>query len=113
MRETYAMATKSSETIRVLEDHVSVRKFRPDPVAPECLELILRAACRAPTSSNLQAYSLVLVNDTGTRGQLAGLAGNQKHVNDAPVFIAVCAVLSKAEQASSPHAATFHLTTLQ
>src|SRR5215472_1593597 len=89
-----------TETIRVLNEHVSIRNFRPDPIPTETTELILRAACRAPTSSNLQAYSLIVVQDPGARAQLAAIAGNQKHVLEAPVFVAICADLSKAAAAS-------------
>jgi FMN reductase (NADPH) len=111
--EENATPGKKTETIRLLEDRVSVRKFRSDPVSPEMLEWILSAACRAPTSSNLQAYSLVVANDPATRAALAELAGDQKHVVSAPVFIAVCADLSKVEDACARHGLVFRGDTLE
>jgi nitroreductase len=104
---------QASDTIRILENRVSVRRFRPEPVPPETIERILSAARCAPTSSNLQAYSLVLVNDPPTRAQLTALAGHQKHVSDAPVFIAVCADLSKADDACSRHQVAFQGDTME
>ena len=44
---------------------------------------ILNAACRAPTSSNLQAYSLIVVRNSDVRKQLSMLTGNQQHVAEA------------------------------
>ena len=98
---------EKSETLRLLESRVSVRAFRPDPVPDELLATVLRAACRAPTSSNIQAYSLVVIRDVETRRELSVLAGNQAHVAETPVFLAVCADLSRARRACELHGKPF------
>ena len=49
--------------IKSLMAHRSIRKFKAKTVAPEVLELILRAGIRAATAGNLQLYSLVVVDD--------------------------------------------------
>jgi len=77
--------------IDVLGGRASVRDFSDAEVPDAMLERILRAARQAPTSSNLQAYSFVVVRDPAAKAKLAALAGNQKHVVDAPVFVAICA----------------------
>ncbi|HEX2687811.1 MAG TPA: NADPH-dependent oxidoreductase [Kofleriaceae bacterium] len=97
----------SSETLRVLEDRASVREFTADFVEDELVMTILRAACRAPTSDNLQAYSFIVVRDPDRRAELARLAGNQRHIAEAPVFIAVCADLSRIARACEMHEASF------
>jgi FMN reductase (NADPH) len=94
---------EKSETIRVLESHVSIRKFRSEDVADDLLMAVLRAACRAPTSSGLQAYSLIVIRDVETRRQLSVLAGNQAHVAETPVLLAVCADVSRARRACEMH----------
>jgi len=98
---------EKSETVRLLESRVSVRKFSPDPVSDEVLSIVLRAACRAPTSSNIQAYSLIVIRDVETRRELSILAGNQAHVADTPVLLAVCADVSRARRACELHGRPF------
>jgi nitroreductase len=44
-------------------DHRSVRKFKPDRIAPDLLDLILAAGTRAATAGNLQRYSFVVVDE--------------------------------------------------
>jgi|ERR1035438_397080 nitroreductase len=94
---------EKSETIRVLESHVSVRKFRPEAVPDDLLMTVIRAACRAPTSSGIQAYSLIVIRDAERRRILSGLAGDQAHVAETPVLLAVCADLSRARRACEMH----------
>jgi FMN reductase (NADPH) len=93
----------TSETIEVLHNRVSVRAFKPDPVPEAQIEAVLRAALRAPTSSNIQAYSVVVVRDAESRRLLSVAAGNQAHVADAPVFLAFCADLTRIEGAMHRH----------
>lgn len=98
---------EKSETIQVLEAHVSVRKFRPDAVPDDLLMTVLRAACRAPTSSGIQGYSIVVVRNPERRRELSVLAGNQAHVAEAPVVLAVCADLSRPRRACEMHGLPF------
>jgi FMN reductase (NADPH) len=49
--------------ITSLMNHRSIRRFKPRPVEPENLELILQAGIRAPSAGNLQSYSFVVVDD--------------------------------------------------
>ncbi|MBT3535088.1 MAG: hypothetical protein HN478_14500 [Rhodospirillaceae bacterium] len=86
-----------SETIDLLNNRVSIRKFKSDPVPEDLVDQVLRAAFRAPTSSNIQSYSVVMVQDPDTREKLATLTGNQRHVVEAPVFVAFCADLTRIE----------------
>ena len=95
-----------SETIDLLNNRVSVRNFKDDPVPEALVDQVLQAAFRAPTSSNIQSYSVIIVHDPAIREQLAVLTGNQKHVVQAPVFLAFCADLTRIEQAMSRHGHT-------
>mgnify|MGYP005730325015 FL=1 len=88
------MTRASSETIDVLNRRVSVRRFRDEPVSDTLVDEILMAAFRAPTSSNIQAYSVIKVKEPSTRERLAAVAGGQQHVIDCPVFLAFCADMS-------------------
>lgn len=106
MRTLYP-AIAETGTIRVLSAHASVRKFRPELPSDETIRMILNAACRAPTSSNLQAYSFVVVRNAEVKRRLSVLTGNQRHVAEAPIFIAVCADLSRVAVACEMHGRKF------
>ncbi len=96
----------SSETIALLNNRVSVRKYKTDPVPEALIDEVLNAAFRAPTSSNIQSYSVIVVHDPAIREKLAVLTGNQKHVIEAPVFLAFCADLTRIEHALAKHGHT-------
>jgi nitroreductase len=98
--------TYTSETIRVLHNRVSVRKYKDQPVTNDAVEAVLRAAFRAPTSSNIQSYSVIVVRNPDTLAKLAAIAGNQRHVAVAPVFLAFCADMTRVEQAMKMHGHT-------
>jgi len=85
--------------IDLIHQHRSVRKYTSDPVPAEMIETIVAAGQRASTSSNLQTYSVVVVTDAEKRRRLAELCGNQKHIAQAPVFMAWCADLYRLERA--------------
>ena len=89
----------TSETIETLLARVSVRRFSDQPVAEETIDAVLRAALRSPTSSNIQACTVIKVRGRQAKEALAALAGNQKHVAECPVFLAFCADLTRIEAA--------------
>jgi len=93
----------TSETIEVLHNRVSIRKYSDEPVTEAQVEAILRAAFRAPTSSNIQAYSVIVVRDPAVKAKLAELTGNQKHVAACPVYLQFCADLTRMEAAMKRH----------
>ncbi len=49
--------------IDCLLNHRSIRKFKPDPIPDETVNLILQAGTRAASEGNLQAYSFVVVDE--------------------------------------------------
>lgn len=82
-----------------INQHATVRNYKPDPIPRQWIETIVIAGQRAATSSNLQAYSAIAVTDAQMRNELAHWCGDQQHIIDAPVFIAWCADLSKLDRA--------------
>lgn len=99
MNRTPAAGPCRSETVDLLHNRVSVRAFTAAAVDDALLETVLSAAFRAPTSSNIQAYSVIVVRDQARKDRLAVLTGNQRHVREAPVFLAFCADLTRIERA--------------
>ncbi len=98
-QDTGARNPTTSETIQPLERRVSVRRYVDAPVDERTIEAVLEAAFRAPTSSNIQAYSVVVVRDPGVKERLSAVTGNQRYVRETPVFLAFCADLTRIEHA--------------
>lgn len=93
------------ETLEAIRTRRSVRKFSDQPVEPEKLTAVLEAVRQAPSWSNLQCWSLVVVTDQAAREKLSelsfvesffsvyGYKANpaQKGIAQAPVVIVACA----------------------
>jgi FMN reductase (NADPH) len=88
----------TTPTLDLIHQHASVRRYKPDPLPASVIEAVVAAGQRAASSSNVQAYSVVAVTDAAKRRRLAELCGNQKHVAEAPVFLAWCADLARLER---------------
>jgi nitroreductase len=84
-----------NDTIALLLSHRSVRGYRPDPLPEGTLETLVAAAQSAATSSNLQTWSVVAVDDPAVRKELAEVAGNQKHIEQCPLFLVFLADTSR------------------
>lgn len=88
------------ETIDVLMRHRTVRAFDARPLPEGTLQTLVAAAQSAPTSSNLQAWSVVAVTDPARRATLAGLAAGQAQVRDCPLLLVFIADLSRLDRVS-------------
>ncbi|HBZ02079.1 MAG TPA: hypothetical protein DEO84_12245, partial [candidate division Zixibacteria bacterium] len=87
-----------TEILTLLSSHRSIRKFKSDPIAEQLLGEIINSARQAPTSSNLQAYSIVVVKDLDKKKRMAQLAGDQPWIESCPVFLVICPDLFRLEQ---------------
>ncbi|MBB6306978.1 NADPH-dependent oxidoreductase [Xanthobacter tagetidis] len=84
-----------NDVIAGLLAHRTVRAFADRPLPPGTVETLAAAAQSAASSSNLQALSVIAVEDAGTRRALAELAGGQAHVAQAPLVMVWLADLSR------------------
>ncbi|MBK8099145.1 MAG: NTP transferase domain-containing protein [Planctomycetes bacterium] len=75
--------------------HRSRRAYSSTPLAPGQLERLVDAARHASTSSWIQAATAIAVHDQAHREHIAVLCGNQDHIRQAPVFLAICADLHR------------------
>lgn len=95
-----------------LLNHRSVRAYTDRPLPAGTLETLVAAAQSAATSSNLQSWSVVAVEDPARRARLAALAG-QGFVATAPLFLVWVADLSRnrrlGEAAGKPLEGTEYL----
>ena len=88
----------ANEVIDSLLSHRSVRAYSDKPVSDAAIEQIIAAAQSASSSSNLQLWSVISVQDPARRSRLSALAGGQKHVESAPIFLVWLADLSRADR---------------
>ena len=80
--------------------HRSVRKFAQESVSEEVVAGLMAAAQSASTSSNLQLWSAISVQDLGRRAEIASLCADQAQVRDAAWFFAFCADHYRLSQAT-------------
>ena len=69
----------------------SVRSYEKKDVPNELIGQILEAAVRAPSAGNVQPWEFIVVKDIELKRELASVALEQRHVEEAPVVIVVCA----------------------
>lgn len=71
--------------------HRSIRKYRDEPISEETVRGLIAAAQSASTSSNLQLWSVISVQNPERRETIARLCDDQSHVRDAAWFLAFLA----------------------
>ena len=94
-----------NDVLRLQLAHRSVRKFGSREVTDDELTALVAAAQSAPTSSNLQPWSVVAIRDPQRKARLAELAANQAFIAQAPLFLVWVADLSRARRLAE-HAGT-------
>lgn len=72
-------------------NHRSVRAFSDEPIAEATIQGLFCAAQSAATSSNLQLWSAVSVENPEARHEISMLCGDQAQIRQASWFFAFCA----------------------
>jgi nitroreductase len=86
------------DVIDLLLRHRSVRRFGAGRVSEEQVRALVAAAQSAPTSSNLQPWSVVAVRDPERKERLAHLAAGQRFVAECSVLLVWVADLGRARR---------------
>lgn len=76
-----------SQVYELISNHVSIRKYKNEEVREKDLDKILKSTQFAPSSINGQQWSVIVIKDEETRKKIATLAGGQKWLAEAPVFL--------------------------
>jgi nitroreductase len=95
-----------NEILATILAHRSVRAYLPDPLPPGTLETLIAAAQSASTSSNLQTWSVVAVEDPTRKARLAELGAGQKHILQCPLYLVWCVDLARLRLAAQRRQAT-------
>jgi FMN reductase (NADPH) len=88
----------SSAILNLIYQHGSVRNYRPDPVPRDLVQVVVAAGQRASTSSNMQTYSVIATTDGEKKNKIKEISGDQKHIEQAPVFLLWCADFSRLKR---------------
>lgn len=83
------------DVLEAIAERYSVRSYKPGPVEPEKLALILEAVRLAPTAANRQAFQLVVVKTGGRQEELKPIYPRDWFVQ-APLILGVCAIPDKS-----------------
>lgn len=84
--------------IKEFENRATVRKFDKSRHIPEeLLEELLQAASHAPTTGNMQLYSVIITRDPEEKKRLAPLHFNQPTVEGCDVLLTFCADFRRFE----------------
>jgi nitroreductase len=79
------------DVVKVIKARRSVRKYKPESIPADKLEIILEAARLAPSAGNRQPWRFVVVQEASRKVAVAEAANNQAFMNDAAaIVVAVC-----------------------
>jgi FMN reductase [NAD(P)H] len=91
VRERYGVdvdvADMMNETLRSILSHQTCRAFSDKPIDDQTLRLLISCAQSAPTKSNLQQYSIIVVRDADLRRRMGDLVPSMAWLATAPVAL--------------------------
>jgi nitroreductase len=99
------------ELMEAIRQRRSIRKYLPDPVSDEDLDVVLEAARLAPTAANKQPFKIIVVKDGALREKLVPACKGQKFVAEAPIVLVGCAMEDQAYQSQGGYMNTFAVDT--
>jgi nitroreductase len=82
-----------NEVLNTIRNRRTIRKFKPDPVDEDKLQMILEAGRWAPSFSNLQPWRFIIIRDQGAKKELDQAARESVlhlGINEAAVIVCVC-----------------------
>ena len=89
-----------NQTIETILNHRSIRKFSDKKLTPEQIEMILKSALQASTSSHVMAYTIIGITDENLKSELQAISGHLHVKNNGHLFV-FCADLQRNYQRTS------------
>src|ERR671931_218791 len=77
-------------TLGQLLTHRTHRRYTPEPVPEEVLEMVLAAALSAPSKSDLQQVAVIVVRDQVRQATIGGWIPDMPWIATAPLFLVFC-----------------------
>jgi FMN reductase [NAD(P)H] len=99
-----------NQTIQLLRNHRSVREFDTEKEVSEGqIQVIIEAALAGPNWINGQQVSVIEVRKPERKAALAKAAGNQRWIEEAPVFLVFCMDFYRAKLAAEKNGTEFKI----
>ena len=95
-----------TETIKLMKDHTSVRRFKEQEIPQADLDEILTAGQMASSWKNFQSYSVILVRSQEKKDALYELVP-QEAIRQSAAFLLFVGDLNRADKGASLHTDTF------
>jgi FMN reductase [NAD(P)H] len=89
--------------VAALLDRRVGRRYRDEDVPDPLLDVLLAAAQSAPTKSDLQQYSVVVMRDRVRIKRIADWIGTMDWIADAPVFLVWCGDMRRGQRLCDLH----------
>ena len=83
-----------NETLRLINDRVSLRRYADRSIDPEEIDSIIHSAMRAPTAGNMMLYTILQVDDPEKKRRLAETCGHS-FIADAPLVLVFLADMQR------------------
>jgi nitroreductase len=83
------------DLFETMEERVTVKVYDKRDVPEELIAQILHAGTLAASAGDIQPWEFIVVKDKGKKAEISLACLRQKHVEDAPLLIVVCANLEK------------------
>jgi nitroreductase/FMN reductase [NAD(P)H] len=83
-------AMPAEGTVAQLLAHRTHRRYKPDPVPDELLQVVLAAALSAPSKSDLQQVAVIVVRDRAKQATIGGWIPDMPWIATAPLFLVFC-----------------------
>jgi FMN reductase [NAD(P)H] len=89
--------------VAALLDRRVTRRYKPDPVPDPLLDTLLACAQSAPSKSDLQQYSVVVMRDPARIKRIADWIGTMDWIASAPVFLVWCGDMRRNQRLCDMH----------
>ena len=76
----------------------SIRTYKNEPVSDELIDVLIACAQSAPSKSNLQQYSIIVIKDPAVRKALAPWCPRTNGIENVPVLLAFCADIRRNQR---------------
>jgi FMN reductase [NAD(P)H] len=91
------------DAIAALLDRRVTRRYRDEDIPDSLLDTLLAAAQSAPTKSDLQQYSVIVMRDRARIKQIADWIGTMDWIASAPVFLVWCGDMRRGQRLCALH----------
>ncbi|CAG8128504.1 unnamed protein product [Penicillium salamii] len=91
------------QTLETILSHRSFRSFLPTALPTGTLEALVAAAQSGSTSSMMQTWDVIAIQDPSHKSAVAKLAGDQEFIRQAPLFLVFCPNLNRLANISQKY----------